>query len=184
MTTRFQIIFILIIAFASCTAKKNVVKPDVSIIDTNLYNLKDYQKFENSINSEDKSYNHFVSISKEIYPYFNSRKLKHESKRFIRKDKSKFISEANYYYDKNNNVKLIFYEWNYNGSNDNFKKEFDSITNFLNSKIGKYDYKKIEEDNSDETNRDDIKWTNGNVKAYLFRFKNKYNQIRLAIYKK
>ena len=78
---------------------------------------------------------------------------------------------------------MIFYEWNYNGSNDDFKKEFDNITEYLNSKIGQYDYKKIEEYNPNETNRDDIKWTKGNVKAYLFRFKNKFNQIRLAIYK-
>jgi hypothetical protein len=184
MTTRYQFIFIVILAFSGCTAKKDAVKVDVCLIDTNLSNLKDYQTFEDSINSEDKSYDHFVSIDKDIYPYFNSRKLKHESKRFIRKDKSKFISEANYYYDKNDNVKLIFYEWNYNGSNEDFKKEFDSIANFLNSKIGRFDYKKFEEDDLDETNRDDIKWTKGNVKAYLLRFKNKFNQIRLAIYKK
>lgn len=184
MTTRFQIIIILIVAFVSCTVKKVAVKADIGLIDTNLFNLKDYQKFENSINSEDKSYDHFVSIDKGIYPYFNSRKLKHESKRFIRKDISKFISEANYYYDKNDNVKLIFYEWNSNGSNDDFKREFDSITNFLNSRFGQYDYKRFEEDNLDETSRDDIKWTKGSVKAYLFRFKNNFNQINLAIYKK
>ncbi len=175
--------FLLITTFVSCTVKKNIQKLDIKTIDTNLYNLNDYVVFEKSIKSKDESYDHFVEVSTGIYPFFDRRKLKKESKRFIRKNTTEFINEANYYYDHNNNVKLILYHWKSNGSNENFKKEFENITNLLNSKIGQYDFINLEEDGLDETSRDDIKWTKTDVKAYLFRFKNNYNEITLAIYK-
>jgi hypothetical protein len=183
MTNRFKITFILLIVLTSCSIKKDTADLNIELIDIHLYNLKKYKAFEKLIKSKDESYNHFVSVSEDIYPFFNSHKLKRESKRFIRKDKSKFIFEANYYYDCNYNVKLILYEWNYNGFNYEFKKEFDSITNHLNKILGHYDYINIGDTIVNETRKDQIKWIKSETKAYLFRFKNNFNQIRLAVYK-
>ncbi len=112
-----KIAFPFILILIGCRATRNSEVKRIDFIDTNLFGLKSYLAFEKSNNSKDESYDHFVEISEGIYPNFNKKKLKKESKRFIREDKSKFISEANYYYDHDNNVKLIFYEWNYNGSN-------------------------------------------------------------------
>ena len=97
MTNRFKITFILLIVLTSCSIKKDTADLNIELIDIHLYNLKKYKAFEKLIKSKDESYNHFVSVSEDIYPYFNSHKLKRESKRFIRKDKSKFIFEANYF---------------------------------------------------------------------------------------
>jgi len=178
-----KIAFPFILILIGCRATRNSEVKSIDFIDTNLFGIKSYLAFEKSNHSKDESYDHFVEISTGIYPNFNKHKLKKKSKRFIRADKSKFISEANYYYDLDNNVKLIFYEWNYNGSNEDFKNQYDSITNLLNQKIGPYDYVHIEKDTTDKTQRDEIKWTTSETKAYLFRFKNGFNQIRLAVYK-
>lgn len=179
----FKWAFSLLFIFVGCKSQSNFEPKEVEFIDTNFHNLKTYLLFEKNANSKDASYDHFVEISESICPNFYKYNLKKESKRFTRADQSKFISYASYYYDKKKNVKLIFYEWDFNGSNNDFKKEFDSIANFLNSRIGQYDFKNFEADGLNETSRDDIKWEKTKTKAYLFRFKNNFNQICLAIYK-
>jgi len=177
-------ITIVFLCFISCKTHISLRTNKVNYIDTNLYSLKYYLQYENLIKSKDISINRYIDISENIYPYIKNHKLQ-IAKTFLRDDED-FNLTVKYYFNKNKKVKLILYEWNKKNINSDFETKFENIIEFLNRQIGIYDIKKIEieeESFNTKTLRDDVKWQTKDTKAYLFRFKNNFNQIRLAIYK-
>lgn len=130
-----------------------------------------------------------MGVSENIYPYFSNHKF--ENPITFERPPNNFILKVDYFSDTKEDVKLKLYEWNYNEKIDTpqeiFTDKFEEIKIFLSEKMGNPIFVKSEdfEKSKEETVRDDVKWKNKNLNAYLFRFKGRegFDQIRLALYK-
>ena len=192
------IIIIFIIHF--CNSFKNNSKTNEALISIDektinigidLGKIDEYIDIEKKQNSIDVTRNYFVNVSEGIYPYIKNHKFE-IPKEFESLTEKSIELRKSYYYIKNGDVKLILYEWNVADTSKVEKEKFKSI--FLNierkvtEKIGQPFSKNMKSDKirNDKTFRDEVKWQSSELNAYLFRFgdrKNKYNQIRLALYK-
>lgn len=201
--TLFYITFLIIalVINNSCNSAKNKkIRPEEDLIpvaektidiDISLGKIEKYIVIEKKLNSKDVTRDYFVDISESIYPYIKNHSFE-IPKEFEFSPETSIELSKSYYYTKEGDVKLILFEWNKKDTTTVDKKKFKSI--FVNlekrisEKIGQYSSKKIvsEKVKNDKTYRDEVKWKSTELNAYLFRFgdrNNKYNQIRLAIYK-
>jgi hypothetical protein len=190
---------------AACSEKKadapeNVLPPVTSFPTTILA----ADSIERGLGSKDKSFTYAVEIDTSLYP----NKLKFQLtkvKRYVRPgliDRMEYTIE--YFATSDDSVRTIVHEWNVaNESNlrlNNDSENSDSMLSFIirsfDSKfIGLYStftalfgtptVRDIKSDFFVETNRDDVKWSGGQLKAYLLMFKRDkdiYRQIRLIVY--
>jgi hypothetical protein len=195
------ILIIGLMIFNSCNSAKNKnskteenlipVAEKTIDIEISLSKIEKYIDFEKRINSEDVTRDYFVDIGESIYPFIKNHSFE-IPKEFKFTPETSIELTKSYYYTKDGSVKLVLYEWNKKDTatidNRKFKSIFINLEKIITAKIGQYSSKKIESDKikNDKTYRDDIKWKNSELNAYLFRFgdrNNDYNQIRLAIYK-
>ncbi|MBI5856812.1 MAG: hypothetical protein HZB42_04100 [Sphingobacteriales bacterium] len=164
--------------------------------------ISEATSFERKIKSINITPSHFVAISESIYPNTNNYTLK------VNTFKKKFIKEFNltvdYYYAINDRlVKIILYQWDKSSDNksnkfqdektksamfDRFQNKFNQLSDSLTKHLGRPIHTNIDQKNeANETFRDDVRWLGQDgINAYLFMFgnnKNRYRQIRLAIYK-
>jgi len=151
--------------------------------------ISEIKKEEISEKSKDRSLGYFWGVSENIYPYFSSHKF--ENPITYERPANIFILKVDYFFDKKEDVKLKFYEWNDNEKIETpreiFTDKFEEIKNFISEKIGNPTFVNYEdlEKSDNETVRDDVKWRSKNLNAYLFRFKGKsgFDQIRLVLYR-
>ena len=174
----------------SCSSTKEL-NPKTTSIELQLGKLEKFIILENQHNSVEVTRHHFVDISENIYPFIKNHDFE-ISKDFMFMPERNVELRTNYYYTKENDVKLIFYTWTKSDTSEVHKKLFRQIFEKLESeitnKLGKYSAKNIESKTtkSDETFRDDIKWDNSEVNVYMYRFgdkRNSFNEINLVIYK-
>jgi len=183
------IIFTIVIFIVSYNSIK--IDSKTTNISLELGGIDKFTKYETEIKSIDKTRNYFVDVSKNIYPYIKNH-IFEIPKEFISKPETKIQILKRYYYTKDGEVKMIFYEWSEsvrtNNSNKKFKKVFEQLENEIIKQLGENSFKNLESQltQDDSTFRDDIKWENSELKAYLFRFgdnESRHNEINLVIYK-
>lgn len=180
------IMFCLLYSCSICKDKTIKVEKEINL---DFPKISDIKKEEIAEKSKDKSLGYFWGVSEDIYPYFRNHKF--ENPITYERPANNFVLKVDYFFDNKEDVKLKFYEWNYNGkietSREIFTDKFEEIKIFLSKKIGNPTFVKYEdlEKSKDATARDDVKWRSGNLNAYLFRFrgKNDFDQIRLVLYR-
>lgn len=181
----FLFIYFLVI---SCASVK--IKPETTNIKLELGKIDEFVKYEKNLKSIDKTRNYFVDVSDGIYPYMKSHSFE-IPKEFINKPENGIQVLKRYYYLKDGNVKMIFFEWSEaektKKSNRKFKKIFEKLEIEITKQLGEKSFKNLESKITKDENtfRDDIKWENSKLKAYMFRFgdnENRHNEINLAIY--
>ena len=179
----------LIIVAISCSSIKSVNEKTTNV-ELELGNIDKFISLENKLNSKDVTKKHYVDVSEGIYPYIKNHTFD-IPKEFVNYPEHG-IELRKCYYSQNNEVKLILYEWKQMDTTEvpksKFKSIFQQLEKYISSKLGSNSSKNIESKTvkDDETYRDDVKWENSEIKAYLFRFgdrENRYNEIRLAVYK-
>lgn len=185
-----RLFLLLIISFLlkSCSVYKDKTIKVEKEINLEFPKISEIKKEEISEKSKDKSLGYFWGVSEDIYPYFSNHKF--ENPISYERPANNFVLKVDYFFDEKEDVKLKFYEWNYNEKIETpreiFTDKFEEIKNFLSEKIGNPTFVKYEdlEKSNEQTVRDDIKWRSKNLNAYLFRFKGKggFDQIRLVLY--
>jgi hypothetical protein len=181
--------FLLILTFLlnNCSIYKDKTIKIEKEINLDFPKISEIKKEEISEKSKDKSLGYFWGVSEDIYPYFSNHKFENP----ISYERPNNNLKVDYFFDKKEQVKLKFYEWNYNEKVETpreiFMDKFEEIKNFLSEKIGNpifVNYEDLER-SKEGTVRDDVKWRGKNLNAYLFRFRGKegFNQIRLVLYK-
>ncbi|MEF9477245.1 hypothetical protein ACR1PO_06360 [Chryseobacterium sp. RRHN12] len=184
-----RILFILIILISySCSLSKYHNVPVRNEIDLSFKSFSEIKKEEMDKASKDITLGYFWGIGEDIYPAFQ--KYKFEIPRSYQRNENNFILKVDYFFTKDEQIKFKSYEWNENEkietSNEMFNEKFHEIKKYITENLGKPSLEIYEdlEKSTEETVRDDIKWHNKNLSAYLFRFRGKggFDQIRLAIY--
>lgn len=173
----------------SCSIYKDKTIKVEKEINLEFPKISDIKKEEIAEKSKDKSLGYFWGVSEDIYPYFRNHKF--ENPITYERPANNFVLKVDYFFDNKEDVKLKFYEWNYNGKIETpreiFTDKFEEIKNFLSEKIGDPIYANYEdlEKSKEKTVRDDVKWRSENLNAYLFRFRGKegFDQIRLVLYR-
>lgn len=189
MYKRFFVLLIIIFSLNNCSVYKDKSIKVEKEINLEFLKISEVKKDEISEKSKDKSLGYFWGMSEGIYPYFNNHKF--ENPISYERPANNFILKVDYFFNKEGDVKLKFYEWNCNEKIETpreiFTDKFEEIKNYLSKKIGNPTFVSYEdlEKSKEETVRDDVKWKSENLDAYLFRFKGKggFDQIRLALYK-
>ena len=140
--------------------------------------------------SKDISLGYFWEVDDDIYPMFKSYSF--QNPKSFERTEGEFLLKVDYFFTKENQLKLKLYEWNINyddkNSSKNLQNKFNEIKNYVTQQIGNPIFENYENlaKSNEETVRDDVKWNSDNFGAYLFRFKGKggFDQIRLSIYRK
>jgi hypothetical protein len=186
-THSFLILTILLFA-VSCASIK--IDPNTTSVKLELGSIDKFEKYEAEIKSIDKTRDYFVDVSEDIYPFIKNHNFE-IPKEFISKPETEIQILKRYYYTKNGDVKMIFYEWSEsvraNNSNKKFKKIFELLETEITKQLGKNSFKNLASEtvNDGSTYRDDVKWENSKLKAYMYRFgdsENRHNEINLVIY--
>lgn len=185
----FCFLLVINVFLNSCSAYKDKTVKVEKEINLDFPKISEIKKDEIFQKSKDVSLGYFWGISDEIYPYFRNHTF--ENPISYERPANNFVLRVDYFFDKKEEVKLKFYEWNYNEKietpRDVFTDKFEEIKKFLSEKIGNPTFVNYEdlEKSKEETLRDDVKWRSKNLNAYLFRFKGKggFDQIRLVLYK-
>lgn len=184
----FYVLLILTFRLNNCSIYKDKTIKIEKEINLDFPKISEIKKEEISKKSKDKSLGYFWGVSEDIYPYFSNHKF--ENPISYERPANNFLLKVDYFFDSKEDVKLKFYEWNYNEKIETpreiFTDKFEEIKKFLSEKIGNpifVKYKDLEKSN-EETVRNDVKWRSKNLNAYLFRFKGKggFDQIRLILY--
>ncbi|WP_228463088.1 hypothetical protein [Chryseobacterium cheonjiense] len=189
MNQSFCLLLIISLLLNSCSVYQDKTIKVEKEINLEFPKMSEIKKDETSEKSKDKSLGYFWAVSENIYPYFSNHKF--ENPITFERPPNNFILKVDYFSDTKEDVKLKLYEWNYNEKIDTrreiFTDKFEEIKIFLSEKMGNPIFVKSEdfEKSKEETVRDDVKWKNKNLNAYLFRFKGRegFDQIRLALYK-
>ncbi|KAA0127221.1 hypothetical protein FY557_13700 [Chryseobacterium sp. SN22] len=189
MNQRFSLLLIISFLLHGCSVYKDKTIKVEKEINLEFPKISEIKKEEISEKSKDKSLGYFWQVSEGIYPYFDHHKF--ENPISYERPANNFVLKVDYFFNAEGDVKLKFYEWNYNEKIETpreiFTDKFEEIKLFLSEKIGNPASIKSEDlkKSTEETVRDDIKWKSKNLNAYLFRFKGRggFDQIRLALYK-
>jgi hypothetical protein len=184
-----SILISTILTFAvSCSSIK--IDSNTTKIKLELGSIYNFTKYETEIKSIDKTRDYFVDVSEDIYPYIKNHTFE-IPKEFISEPETGIQLLKRYYYTKDGSVKMIFYEWSESirasNSNKKFKKIFELLETEISKQLGKSSFKNLESKtvNDYDTYRDDIKWENSELKAYMYRFgdnENRHNEINMVIY--
>jgi len=184
------ILFVLIILTSySCSLDRFNNAPVQNEIDLFFKKFTEIKKEEISKKSKDITLGYFWGIGEDIYPTFEKHTF--EIPKSYQRNENNFTLKVDYFFTKDDQTQLKFYEWNENEkaeiSPNQFNEKFHEIKKYLTENLGQ-PYLEVYEDlekSKEETVRDDIKWKSQKLNAYLFRFKRKsgLDQIRLAIYK-
>lgn len=189
MYKRFFLLLIISFLLVGCSVYKDKTIKIEKEINLDFPKISEIKEEEISEKSKDVSLGYFWGVSEDIYPYFSNYKF--ENPISYERPANNFVLKIDYFFDKKEDVKLKFYEWNYNEKIETpreiFTDKFEEIKKFLSEKIDNPSFVKYEdlEKTKEETVRDDVKWRSKNMNAYLFRFKGKggFDQIRLVLYK-
>ncbi|MBV8327998.1 hypothetical protein [Chryseobacterium sp.] len=188
MKTTILFIFIILISYSCSLGRFNNV-PVQNEIDLSFKKFTEIKKEEISQKSKDITLGYFWGIGEDIYPTFAKHTF--EIPKSYQRNENNFILKVDYFFTKDDQTQFKFYEWNENKkaeiSAHQFDEKFYEIKKYVTENLGQ-PYLEIYEDlekSKEETVRDDIKWRNQKLNAYLFRFRGKggFDQIRLAIYK-
>lgn len=186
-TLSFLIFTIFLFAVSCATIKIN---PNTTNIKLELGSIDKFEKYEAEIKSIDKTRDYFVDVSEDIYPFIKNHNFE-IPKEFISKPETEIQILKRYYYTKDGDVKMIFYEWSEsvssNNSNKKFTKIFEQLETEFTKQLGENSFKNLESKmiKNDSTYRDDLRWENSKLKAYMYRFgdnDNRHNEINLVIY--
>ena len=154
--------------------------------------LETLLSFEDSINSADISPDHYYSLGEGIYPFSDDHKFANPLQ-FRRTECPYFDGYASYFYTKKQReVKVAGYEWNpfkpgnwATGRIDQtemrnaFEQKYRSLKEMVTSILGP----PLTLDPEPNSGRIDTRWkSEDGIHAYLFMFE-KYNQIRLYVYR-
>ena len=154
------------------------------------FEVLDIIHYENRNRFEDASYNHYWTLSKGLYPYIEDHEFL-DPVSFRRIEHPYFEGRVNYHITKDNEIKVVSYQWNtYDGLDwtirqflrKNARKVFilkyDLLVEIITELLG--EPSNIEDKH---TWRDDTSWTTeSGLNIYLYRFTN-YSEIDLYIYK-
>lgn len=182
------LIFTIALFAISCASIK--IDPKTTNVKLELGSIEKFKQYETEMKSIDKTRDYFVDASEDIYPYIKNHNFE-IPKEFVSKPETEIQILKRYYYTKDGDVKMIFYEWSEsirtNNSNKKFKKIFDKLETEITKQLGRNSFKNLESETikDDSTYRDDIKWENSELKTYMFRFgdnENRHNEINLVIY--
>ncbi|MEJ8597582.1 hypothetical protein JSO62_02575 [Riemerella anatipestifer] len=189
---RINTLFLIIITVLFVGCKTNTVSNTriSDEIDFSFTNKTEIIKTEKNRKSKDISLGYFWGVDENIYPMFE--KYSFQDPKSYERPKNEFLLKVDYFFTKSEELKCKLYEWNINYDSKNqsksLQKKFGEIKEFVTTKIGKPSFENYEDlsTSTEQTVRDDVKWTSENLGAYLFRFKGKggFDQIRLSIYEK
>lgn len=180
--------FTILSFFVSCASI--TIKTETTDVKLELGTIEKFISYENQIKSVDKTRNYLVDVSEDIYPYMKNHEFE-IPKEFTSIPESGIQILKRYYYLKNGNVKMIFIEWSETvrdkNSNKKFEKIFEQLEKNISEQLGKSSFKNLESKtvNDNNTYRDDVKWENSKLNAYMFRFgdnENRHNEINLVLY--
>src|SRR5690606_24706007 len=128
------LIFTIFLFAVSCTTIK--INPNTTNIKLELGSIDKFEKYEAEIKSIDKTRDYFVDVSEDIYPFIKNHNFE-IPKEFISKPETEIQILKRYYYTKDGDVKMIFYEWSESVSSNNSNKKFTKIFEQLETEITK-----------------------------------------------
>jgi hypothetical protein len=159
---------------------------------SSLFDLNDLLQFEDSLNTEDVSLDHYWSLGEDIYPNINNYIFGNPLS-YRRLECPYFDGTVNFFYtEKEKATKVVSYEWkefeesdftpspnsNFDEKNKAFREKYDFVLTEINKLLGEPKFNEIE-----NSGRRQTKWqSKDNLNAYLFNFSS-INEIRLFIYK-
>ncbi|MDR0547593.1 MAG: hypothetical protein LBG77_08490 [Dysgonamonadaceae bacterium] len=167
----------------------NIFGKRLDFILSNLENLplEQVYKFEQNLKSFEVTPNHNVGIGESYYPNQNKHKIE-SCKSYLIKENSLISNTVEYFYSKDNFVRVVLFEWEESDffADDNKNKiVFKDKLKFLENKIADKAGKAITNEQAKKIYEyvdDDIFWKTESGFVIILE-KNNFNRIRLIIYK-